>query len=188
MALVLSLAFHSARVQGRAWMSSNQLAASIGVLPSHTPSKANAPPIHSSADRIAPQPHLAILSQLSSSPGPTRKLPWMFVEKVYSTLCLPSIDGTAKVQMFDSLDSRFTFIFDPGCLRLGGDPLSPTLGRSACNVFQHSCRPAAEAKPTSDSATCNAPNSLTCLQIKSTAASSSSRGCGRAWSAVRTTA
>ena len=40
--------------------------------------------------------------------------PWMFVEKVYSTLCLPSIDGTAKVQVFDSLESRFTFVFDPG--------------------------------------------------------------------------
>ena len=38
----------------------------------------------------------------------------MFVEKVYSTLCLPSIDGAAKVQVFDPLESRFSFVFDPG--------------------------------------------------------------------------
>ena len=45
---------------------------------------------------------------------PRGSSPWMFMEKVHSTLCLPSIDGTAKVQVFDSLDSRFTLIFDPG--------------------------------------------------------------------------
>ena len=70
-----SLALHSAHVQGHSWMSSNQFAASIVVLPSHLPSKANAPPIHTSADRIAPQPHLAVLSLLLSSPGPAKKLP-----------------------------------------------------------------------------------------------------------------
>ena len=31
------------------------------------------------------------------------------------------------------------------CRRIGGDPVTNS-GRSACNVFQHSCRPAAEAK------------------------------------------
>ena len=45
---------------------------------------------------------------------PRRSSPWMFAEKVFSTLCLPSIDGTAKVQVFDSLESRITFVFDPG--------------------------------------------------------------------------
>ena len=38
----------------------------------------------------------------------------MFVEKVYSTLCFPSIDGTAKVQVFHPLETRFSFVFDPG--------------------------------------------------------------------------
>ena len=70
-----SLAFHSAHVQVHSWMSSNQFAASIDVLPSHHPSKPNAPPILTSADHIVPQPHLAVISLLSSSPGPTRKLP-----------------------------------------------------------------------------------------------------------------
>ena len=45
---------------------------------------------------------------------PRGSSPWMFVEKVYSTLCLTSIDGTAKAQVFDSLESRFTFVFDSG--------------------------------------------------------------------------
>ena len=36
--------------------------------------KANAPPIHTSADRIVLQPHLAVLSLRPSSPGPTKKL------------------------------------------------------------------------------------------------------------------
>ena len=98
-----------------------------------------------------------------------------------------------------------------GCLRLGGDPITNS-GRSACNVFQHSCRPAAEAKsihtagpqphlgarcsPTSPNALARKSpdirfchmqrtSSLTCLQTVSTA-SSSSRGCSRASSAVRT--
>ena len=102
-----SLAHHSAHVQGHSWMSSNQFAPSMDVPPSHLPSEANAPPIHTSADRTAPKPHLAVLSLPSSSPGPTRKL---LMEKVYFTLCLPSIDGTAKVQVFDPLESRFTFV------------------------------------------------------------------------------
>ena len=38
----------------------------------------------------------------------------MFVENVYSTLCLPPIDSTAKVEVFDSLESRFTLVFAPG--------------------------------------------------------------------------
>ena len=46
--------------------------------------------------------------------------------------------------------------------------------------------PGKNISPTSDSATCNAPSSLTCLQIESTAASTSSRGSGRASPAVRT--
>ena len=114
---------HSTHAQSHSWMSSNQLAASIDDLTSHHPSKANAPPIHTSADRSVPQPHLAVLSQLSSSSGPTKKLPWIFMEKVYSTLCLPSIDSTAKVQVFDSLGWRFTIISDP-------KRMSPTRKRS----------------------------------------------------------
>ena len=38
----------------------------------------------------------------------------MFVEQVHSTLCLPSIDGTGKVQVFGTLETRFSFVFDPG--------------------------------------------------------------------------
>ena len=45
---------------------------------------------------------------------PRRSSPWMFLEKVYSTLSLRSIDGTAKVQVFDSLETRLSFVFDPG--------------------------------------------------------------------------
>ena len=38
----------------------------------------------------------------------------MFVEKLYYTVCLPTIDGRAKVQVFDPLETRFSFVFDPG--------------------------------------------------------------------------
>ena len=90
---------------------------------------------------------------------PRGSSPWMFMEKVYSTLSLPSIEGTAKIQMFDPLDLRFSFVSDPGEYpRLGSDPITNS-GLSACNVFQHSCRPAAEARSHPNRRSTTAPGS-----------------------------
>ena len=138
---------HSTHAQGHSWMSSNQFAASTDVLPSHHASKANAPSIHTSASHIVPQPHLAVLSQLSSSPSSTRKLT-MDVHGESVLHALFAIDrrrSKSSGVLIPWIRSSRSSLIQGECLRLGGDPITNS-GRSACNVFQHSCRPAAEAK------------------------------------------
>ena len=74
-------------------------------------------PLHQAIQTLI-APHLDHAQQLphclQAVQVPRRSSPRMFVEKVHSTLCLPSIDGTAKAQVFDPLETRFSFVFDQG--------------------------------------------------------------------------
>ena len=178
----------SAHVQGQSWMPSNHSAASMDVLPSHLPSEANAPPSHTSADRIAPQPHLAILSLPSNSPSPTKKLP-VDVRGESVLHALLAIDGRHS-RSSSVRRASLSSLIQGEYHRLGGDPVTNS-GRSACDVLQHSCRPAAKGKfhPHRRSTTASG-NSLKALpnfaerpgkKISPTSDSSnSSRGCNRA--------